>query len=186
VTGDDVTLLQPAVNPYDALTSIGKVARGRVLHDRGGYVEWRDGDQTQRWTLPDQPQQSQTPILTSVVEADTSFKTLRMNPPERYVLLADQDGRTLAVLALITTAAGPTYEQVDFDRIWPASHFDELSTRGVQRVQESYRDVRALNKAHAGAVTRWRVLLGSRASYWTQVVLLAAIILVVGVRVLRA
>lgn len=177
-------LLQPVVNEYDGLTSVGKVAQGRSLRVVDGFAEWRDGHQTERWTLPDQPGQAETPILSSMVEADTWFKTLRGDAPERYVLLADEDGRTLVVLALITTAAGPTYEQPDFDRIWPDGQFHGLLAHGVRRVHATFPDFRALNKAHPGTVAPWRVVLGSRASYWTQAGLIAAAIVAVGVRVL--
>jgi hypothetical protein len=184
MAGDDVVLLEPVVNDYDALTKVGSVAQGRRLLDRGGYVEWQDAGQTQRWTLPDQTPQAGTPILASVVEADTELHALRGGGPERYVLLADGGGRTLVVLALITRAPGPTYEQVDFDRIWPDGQFDALVARGVQRLQESHHDVRALDNAHPGAVARWRILLFSRASYWTQVVVLVTALLALAARVL--
>jgi hypothetical protein len=182
-TGDEALLLKPVVNEYDALTSVGKVALGRTLVARDGYVEWRDGDRSERWTLPDQPAQSEVPVLASVIEADTWFRTLRGDAPERYVLLADEDGAALAVLALITTAAGPTYEQADFDRIWPEEQFDGLLACGVKRTRETYRDFAALNRAHPGTVATWRVILGSRASYWTGAALLAAAVVAVGVRV---
>jgi hypothetical protein len=184
VTGNEATLLQPAVNEYDALTRIGKIAQGRVLLDRGDHVEWRDGTQTQRWTLPDQPRQGETPIMTSLIVADTWFKTWRIDAPERYVLLADEAGRAMTVLALITTAAGPTYEQVDFDRLWPVGSFDQLHTRGVNRVEESYSDLGALNRAHPGTVARWRLLVGTRTSQWVVAGLFALAFL--AVRVVKA
>lgn len=177
-------LLQPVMNDHDRLTCIGKVAHGRLLHVADGFVEWHDGDQTQRWTLPDQARQAGTPILSSLVEADTWFKTLRGDAPERYVLLTEEDGRTLVVLALITSAAGPMFEQADFDRIWPDGQFDGLLAHGVGRVRVTYPDFRALNRAHPGAVAPWRVALGSRASYWIQVGLLGTAIVTLGVRLL--
>lgn len=184
VTGMEGTLLRPVVNEYDALTSVGKAAMGRVLLDRGDHVEWRDGDLAQRWTLPDQPRQTGRPVLTSLIVADAWFKTWRMDVPERYVLLADEQNRTMTVLALITTAAGPTYEQLDFDRVWPNGSFDQLISRGVKRVEESYPDLGALNRAHPGAVARWRLVVGTRTSQWVVGGLFAAAFVAVGVRVI--
>jgi hypothetical protein len=178
----EATLLQPVVNEYDALTSIGKVAMGRMLLDRGDHVEWHDGTQTQRWTLADQPRKSGTPVLTSLVVADTWFKSWRTDVPERYVLLADEEGRTMTVLALVTTAAGPTYEPVDFDRLWPTGSFDQLASRGVKRVEESYPDLGALNRAHPGAIAGWRLLVGTRTSQWVVAGLFGLAFLAVGVR----
>ena len=154
-TGDEALLLKPVVNEYDALTSVGKVALGR----------------------------SEVPVLTSVIEADTWFRTLRGDAPERYGLFAGEDGEALAVLALITTASGPTYEQADFDRIWPEEQFDRLRAGGVRRTRETYRDFAALNSAHPGTVATWRVIFGSRARYVTGAALLAAAIVAVCARV---
>jgi hypothetical protein len=160
--GDGEVLPSARVNVYDEHTSIGATALSRRLVDAGDHVIWHDGGTATTWTLPDQPPRDGTPVLTSVARVDTAWSSAEGPSPETYLLLLDQNGRTLARLALVSLQMGPTYEPVDAERIWPDEVFEPLAARGVPVVTEEFAAFEDLERAHPGAVPTSRLVLGSR------------------------
>ena len=180
MTGSEgAVLLLPEVNHFDGHTRFGDRAGRSRLDDAGDHVRWTGPGGDQSWTLPDQPGRPDLPVLTSVVYVDTQQYGPRGPIPARVLLLAGEDGATLATLGIASSApltSGPVGE--DMDRVWPRHGFATLEARGVRVTTEFVDDFGRLNKVHRRAAGWKDVALYSKWSIrvlWLSIAALAAI-----------